>query len=249
MGQDLGWDFIRNEAPGLIDDPKVVHGSHVAGIILADPEKGPLSGVAPKSKLLQASFLDSENGSLGAAIQAIAYSAENGARIINASWGGRDCSATLKETIADVGAKGVLFVTASGNEGIDYDLYPAYSYPAVFNLFSMISVAASDSLDRLAAFSNKSFYLVHLAAPGSGIRSTVPLISESSGYEILSGTSMAAPFVSGAAALLWSARPNATVTQIRQALLNSVDNRNYKVSTQGRLNVEKALTEIRRIAP
>ncbi|MGZ5280072.1 MAG: S8 family serine peptidase, partial [Pseudobdellovibrionaceae bacterium] len=69
------------------------------------------------------------------------------------------------------------------------------------------------------------------------------------GYHLLDGTSMAAPFVSGAAALLWSAKPTATVSQIKQALINSTDFRSYKVSTQGRLNVEKALTEIRRVVP
>jgi subtilisin family serine protease len=248
-GKDLGWDFIRNTEPVAISDPELDHGSHVAGIILADPKKGPMSGVAPKAKFIQASFIDESHGSMGTAIQAIQYAAQKGARIINASWGGSECSATLKETIAEVGSKGVLFVAASGNDGIDYDFFPRYSYPAVFNLPNMITVAATDAADRLTAYSNRSFYLVQIGAPGDGIRSTVPLASSSNGYRVLSGTSMAAPFVSGTAALLWSAKPNATVTQIRQAILSSTDFKSYKVSTQGRLNVEKALTEIRRVVP
>jgi subtilisin family serine protease len=247
----LGWDFIRNAPPAVITDNQVYHGTHVAGIIAADPTKGSMSGVAPQAKILQASFIDENNGSMSDAIKAIQYAAFRGARIINASWGGPDCSATLQETIAEVGNQGVLFVVASGNDGYDYDrLGPtSYQYPAVFNLPNMLSVAATDALDQLTSFSNRSYSLVHIGAPGSDIRSTVPTITDSSGYRVLQGTSMATPFVSGAAALLWSAKPTATVAQIRQALVNSTDFRSYKVSTQGRLNVEKALTEIRRIVP
>jgi len=247
----LGWDFIRNAPPAVITDKTVYHGTHVAGIIAADPTKGPMSGVAPQAKLIQASFLDDDHGDMSNAILAIQYAASRGARIINASWGGKDCSETLKETIADVGNKGVLFVVASSNEGYDYDrLGPSYyRYPAVFNLPNMLSVAATDIMDQMTDFSNRSYSLVHIGAPGSSIRSTVPTAADSTGYAALSGTSMAAPFVSGAAALLWSAKPNATVAQIRQAIVSSTDFRSYKVSTQGRLNVEKALTEIRRIVP
>jgi subtilisin family serine protease len=251
-----GWDFSLDmntggAPPSKITDPDEYHGTHVAGIIAADPTAGEMTGVAPKANLMQASFIRGSGGSIGGAIKAINYATEHGAKIINASWGGPDCSQTLNETIAEVGKKGVLFVVASGNDGYDYDrLGPAsYQYPAVLNLGTMISVAATDVLDALTSFSNRSYNFVHIAAPGSEIRSTVPKISDATGYHKLQGTSMATPFVSGAAALLWSAKPNATVAQIRQALLNSTDFRSYKVSTQGRLNVSKALSEIRRIVP
>jgi subtilisin family serine protease len=246
-----GWDYSLDAPPSAITDPEEYHGTHVAGIIAADPTAGDMSGVAPKANLLQASFIRGKGGSIGGAIKAINYSVQHGAKIINASWGGPDCSQTLNETIAEVGRKGVLFVVASGNDGYDYDRLGQeyYQYPAVLNLGSMISVAATDIVDALTAFSNRSYHLVHIAAPGSEIRSTVPLISDATGYHKLQGTSMATPFVSGAAALLWSAKPNATVAQIRQALLSSTDFRSYKVSTQGRLNVQKALAEIRRIVP
>ncbi len=247
----LGWDFIRNAPPREIQDDTTYHGTHVAGIIAADPTAGPMSGVAPKANILQASFIDSSHGSIGSAIQAIQYSASRGARIINASWGGPDCSDTLKEAINEVGQQGVLFVVASGNDGYDYDRLgsASYQYPAVLNLANLISVAATNAIDGITSFSNLSYSLVHIGAPGADIRSTVPKLADSTGYHLLDGTSMATPFVSGAAALLWSAKPNATVAQIKQALLNSTDLRQYKVSTQGRLNVEKALTEIRRIVP
>lgn len=245
----IGWDFISDSPPRPITSPDVEHGSHVAGIILADPTKGSMSGVAPQASLIPASFIDPENGDIAAGIAAIQYSASRGAKIINASWGGTECSDTLKEAIAELTEQGILFVTASGNDGIDFDIAQFYSFPAAFNLQNQITVAATDLLDGFAAFSNRSFSLVHIGAPGVGVRSTVPQATSQTGYQLLSGTSMAAPFVSGAAALLWSAKPNATVAQIKQALLQSADERSYKVSTQGRLNIEKALEEIRRIVP
>lgn len=249
VDDQFGWDFITNSAPQPITDGRVEHGSHVAGIILADPNEGPMSGVAPKATLIPASFIDPENGSIHSAIKAIQYSVSRGARIINASWGGGGCSKILKDAISAAGEQGVLFVAASGNEGIDYDRFPIYSYPAAYNLPTQITVAATDPSDFMTMFSNRSYTLVHIGAPGDAIHSTVPFATNRTGYAKLSGTSMAAPFVSGTAALLWSAKPNATLAQIKQALLSSTDFRSYKVSTQGRLNVEKALTEIRRIVP
>ncbi len=246
-----GWDFIHNKTSVTISDAGNYHGTHVAGIVAADPLTGTLSGVAPKAKILPSTFLDSEHGSVGGAIMAMQYAANRKAKIINASWGGPLCSESLREAIADLEKKDILFVVAAGNEGYDYDrIGPiSYQYPAVFNLSHMISIAATNAKDFLASFSNRSFSLVHIGAPGDDIRSTVPLITSNTGYKKVSGTSMAAPFVSGAAALLWSAKPSATVAQIKQALLTSSDFHSLKVSSQGRLNVENALVEIRRIVP
>lgn len=246
---EFGWDFIEDAPPSAIVSSDVEHGTHVAGIVLADPTQSTMTGVAPQAKLIPASFIDPKNGSISAAIRAIQYSASRGAKIINASWGGGNCSETLKETIAEVGQKGVLFVAASGNEGLDFDRHGIYSYPAVYNLANQITVAATDIFNHLTPFSNRSYTFVHIGAPGDQIRSAVPYATSSERYALLSGTSMAAPMVSGAAALLWSAKPNATAAQIKQAILSSTDFNSYKVSTQGLLNVEKALTEIRRIVP
>lgn len=246
-----GWDFINNSTSVTISDPENYHGSHVAGIVAADPTKGDFSGIAPKAKILPATFLDSTHGSVGGAIMAMQYAANSGAKILNASWGGPSCAESLREAIAELEQKNILFVVAAGNEGFDYDrIGPAsYQYPAVFNLPHMISVAATDAKNYLTSFSNRSFSLVHIGAPGNDIRSTVPYITSSTGYLEISGTSMATPFVSGAAALLWSAKPSATVAEIRKALLSSTDYHSLKVSSQGRLNIEKALSEIRRIVP
>jgi subtilisin family serine protease len=253
----FGWDFYRKSPNAVVNPPAPnkspnVHGTHVAGIILADHSKGDVWGVAPKAELLPVNFMDDEGGgSISDAIPAIKYAVDRGAKIINASWGGPGCSTILNDAITEAGSRGTLFVTAAGNDGIDFDrVHPSYyQYPAVFNIESQITVAATTTTDLIAAFSNKSYSMVHIAAPGDSIRSTVPTFAASSGAGYLSGTSMAAPFVSGTAALLWSIKPNATVAQIKQALLSSVDSGPFKVSTRGRLNVQKAVDEIRRIVP
>lgn len=245
----FGWDFINNVPAQVITDSTQYHGTHVAGIIAGEASNSGFSGIAPKAKIIPATFIDSTHGSTGAAILAIRYAVQRGAKVINASWGGSGCSQLLQEEISQLESSNVLFVAAAGNSGSDYDRGGAFEYPAVFNLPAMISVAASDTLDFLASFSNRSFYLVHIAAPGESIYSTVPQISNSSGFGEISGTSMAAPYISGAAALLWSAKPQANVQQIKEALLKSVDPRPIKVSSQGRLNISQALEEIRRIVP
>ena len=213
--------------------------------------------MAPQADLIPINFMDDTGGGdISNAISAIQYATARGAKVINASWGGSGCNAALADAINGAGQKGVLFVTAAGNDGYDYDRLSSYyyRYPAVFNLESQITVAATtifsiSGSEILANFSNKSYSLVHIGAPGEYIRSTVPAFASSTGSAYLDGTSMAAPYVSGAAALLWSAKPNATAAQVKQALLSSVDNKSVKVSTRGRLNVTKALTEIRRIVP
>jgi len=153
---------------------------------------------------------------------------------------------SLRNAFIELNNKGVLVVVASGNDGTDIDYAP--DYPAAFNMPNQLTVAASTASDYMASWSNSGFNLVHLAAPGSEILSTLP--KNRIGY--MNGTSMAAPFVAGAAALLWSDRPQATVGQVRSALLRSVDvtpNHEYKVQTLGRMNVKKALDELRKLVP
>lgn len=214
------------------------HGTHVSGIIAAN-HQGLMKGMAPKSKVIPAPFIsNSGSGSLGDAIKAMNYVADNGAKIINASWGGSVCVASLQEAFQAISDRGILIIVAAGNEGRDLDYSP--SYPAAFNILGQITVGASNENDYMTYFSNSSFNLVHLAAPGDLIFSTTP----SEKYNYLKGTSMAAPFVTGAAAVLWGAFPTASPVKIKDALLKSVDivaNHEFRVISRGRLNLTKAI--------
>ncbi len=226
-----------------INNPQLnQHGTHVTGIIAANPKFGPISGVAPEVKVVSGQFLGNEGGgSLGEGIMAMNAVAAKGARVINLSWGGAPCADNLRAAMQDLSNNGHLLITASGNEGINSD-YTA-TYPAAFNLLTQINVAATTIDDFLIYFSNRGIKTVQLAAPGVDIVSTVP----GNSYKSMDGTSMAAPMVTGSAALIWSAYPNATAQQIRTALLSSVDipTNQLQVSTRGRLNVKKSLDALK----
>jgi subtilisin family serine protease len=249
-----GWDFEQNKndptaliyplpATGSTKEPNS-HGTHVSGIIAGDSTKGIMQGLAPLASIVPANFMDSNgSGSLGAAIQAIQYVSSRGVKVINASWGGPVCSETLRSVIQGLAAKNILFVAASGNDGADLDSTP--DYPANFNFPNQINVAASNANDFLTSWSNTSFEFVHLGAPGDSIYSTVP----GNSYAFMSGTSMAAPFVTGTAALLWSFRPKATYAQIRQAILAGTDSKNFRVQTGGRLNISNSISALKQILP
>jgi subtilisin family serine protease len=239
-----GWDFVENLPKATTPHS---HGTHIAGVIGGE-EGGEVEGLAPEAQLMGVSFMDAEGaGSLGDAIKAMNFAAEHGAKIINNSWGGSSCSPSMKSAMQALDSKGVLLLVAAGNDGSDIEYSP--TYPAAFNLSNQITVAAGNVFDAMAGFSNDSFKLVHLAAPGDTIYSSVPLDVDPSGYANMSGTSMATPFVSGAAALLLSLRPAATPAQLRQALLASADVKSYRVLTRGRLNIENAITEIKKLVP
>lgn len=226
------------------------HGSHVSGIIAADPSRGPINGVAPKAKILPAQFIGNDGGgSLGDAIIAMNYAAARGAKIMNLSWGGAPCLPNLQAAMKALSDKGILLITAAGNGdqygiGVNVDVHP--DYPSGFNLLNQINVAASTIDDFMINFSNFGYHTVHVAAPGVDIYSTTP----GNTIEVMSGTSMSAPMTSGAAALLWGAFPTANSQQIKQALLKGVDVTSghlFEVSTHGRINVNKSLSELKKI--
>lgn len=213
------------------------HGTHVAGIIASD-HSGLMKGIAPEAKIVAAPFISNDgSGSLGDAIEAMNYVVLRGAKVINASWGGSACVVALHDAFAEITKKGVLIVVAAGNDGNDIDIRP--SYPAAFDIAGQITVGASNFNDYMTSFSNSSFKLVHLAAPGDDIMSTTP----NEQYNYLRGTSMAAPFVAGAAAVLMGAFPQASSLKIKEALINSVDvvpNHEFRVYSRGRLNLLNA---------
>ena len=222
------------------------HGTFVAGEIGAVGNNGAgVTGVDWNVTIMPLEFLDADGGGYTSdAIRAINYATmqrtEYGVnvRVINASWSSSQGDAALNAAIQAAGNAGILVVAAAGNSASNNDLTP--QYPANSGLPNVVSVAASDSSDRLAAFSDYGASTVNLAAPGVSIYSTLP--GGKFGY--LSGTSMAAPEVAGVAALAWAADPTATVAQVRSALLQGVDQIPAlagKVSSGGVLNAYNTL--------
>jgi len=240
-----GMNFADQKAQPLTGDNQY-HGTHVSGIIAAahnDTTAGPqtyVQGMAPAVKLLPAAFLDDQgNGFMSDAVLAIDYAVARGARVINASWGGSDCSQSLKQTIGGLADKNVFFVAAAGNDAVNTDRTP--EYPASLNLLAQITVGATGDHDYMADYSNYGAASVHIFAPGSNIVSTLP--GGTMGF--LSGTSMATPFVSGAVALLLSAVPDATIAQVRTALYGSaLHSANYLNASQGRLDLIQAISQL-----
>jgi subtilisin family serine protease len=235
-----------------VNDPDVnQHGTHVTGTIVADHDAGPVTGVSPRAKVLPAQFIGNDGGgSIGDAIIALNYVADRGAKIINMSWGLDPCVEVpnLKSALQALNSRGILLVTAAGNgdsrgQGVNMDVAPAY--PSAYNFTNQINVAAASAYGYLAGFSNFGLRSVHVAGPGVGIWSTVP----GDETDEMSGTSMAAPMVSGAAALLWSAIPSATATQVKEALMKSVDvpSTRLDVESGGVINVNNALTKLKAI--
>lgn len=245
-GNLVGYDFGEEDADPMDHDG---HGTHVAGIVGAVGNNAVgVSGICPTVRIMPVKFFtDAGGGDVGNAIRAIDFAVEHGARIINASWGTYDRSDLLLEAIERARDAGVLFVAAAGNGGNDSagdNNDELAHYPSSFTqeTDNMLAVAATDSRDRLASFSNYGVHSVDLAAPGVGILSTfTPGI-----YGQLSGTSMAAPCVAGAAALLLARYPALSVSQLKIRLLANTDHPGAlagTVASSGRLNALAALRE------
>ncbi|NOZ22190.1 MAG: S8 family serine peptidase [Planctomycetes bacterium] len=241
-----GYDFANNDGNPMDDNS---HGTHVAGTIGAVGNDGRgVVGVNWTTSIMALKFLDRNgSGSDEDAIRAINYATMMkttygvNIRVTNNSWGGGGYSQALYDSIAASGQADMLFIAAAGNSGGNNDSRP--EYPASFDLDCIISVAATDSSDRLASFSCYGANSVDLAAPGVNIYSTVP----GGSYDSYDGTSMATPHVTGVAALAWSAAPDATAAQIRDAILAGVDRvsaLNGKVATGGRLNARGTLDNL-----
>lgn len=184
-----GYDFANNDNIPQDDNG---HGTHVAGIAAAISNNGiGVAGVSWGARIMPIKVLNAAgSGSFANVAAGIVWAADNGAQVINLSLGGSSPSAVLQDAVNYAYGKGVTLVAATGNSGSNFVLYPA-RYPNV------IAVAATDSSNTHAAFSNFGPE-VDVAAPGVAIHSTT--IGNNYGY--LSGTSMAAPFVSGLAAIL-----------------------------------------------
>ena len=241
-----GWDFDGNNN-SVFDGTGDDHGTHVAGTIggVGGNAKG-VAGICWNVKLLDAKFLGRNGGTTANAIKAVDYFTglkAQGLNIVatNNSWGGGGFSQGLKDAIDRANTAGILFIAAAGNSGTNNDV--TASYPSNYTSANVIAVAAITSTGALASFSQYGATTVDLGAPGQGIWSSVPASSKGkivSGYASYSGTSMATPHVTGAAALYASTHSGASAAAIKAAILSSAvatPSLAGKCVTGGRLNV------------
>lgn len=243
-----GYDFRFNDSDPM---DEFGHGTHVAGTIGAVGNNSlGVTGVNWNVRLMAIKIYDSTGFGTTSAMLINAYNyvrlmrqrGEN-IRVTNNSYSGCDEACgydqATKDALDAMGNAGILNVFAAGNQNRNVDTNPAY--PGSYTSPGVLTVASSTSTDTRSGFSNFGTTGVDLAAPGSGILSTV---ISASNYGNSSGTSMASPHVAGAAALLSSHNPSLSNASLKATLMNSVDvlaNWNGVVKTGGRLNVANAL--------
>ena len=220
------------------------HGTHVTGTIVAAENTIGVVGVAPQGTVMPLRVLDDQGtGYSDDVAAAFDFAGDQGIRVVSASLGADQRSAAEQEAIHS--HPNTLYVVAAGNDAADNDLNG--QFPCGYDEPNIVCVGASTEADGMASFSNYGAASVDLFAPGVGIRSTLR-----GGYGSLSGTSMATPHVSGAAALLFARHPDWTAAQVKQALLDSADRLAAfagRSVSGGRLNVAAALNVGADLAP
>ncbi|MGZ3804626.1 MAG: S8 family serine peptidase [Pseudobdellovibrionaceae bacterium] len=235
-----GWNFITNTGDFADDDG---HGTHVAGIIVGTSLNifaNPITETA-KMRIMPLKFLDANgSGSTSNAISAIYYAVNNGAKVLNNSWGGPSYSRALHEALTFAYSNRLFIATAAGNNGANND--SVAMYPADYDVPSNTAVAATTDYDYIASFSNYGSRSVQIASPGVLILSTLP----GNRTGTMSGTSMATPFVSGMAALAMREAPFLTGYQIKDIMMSkatNITNLLGKVSTSARINSYNLIAE------
>ena len=238
-----GWNFLDNTNQ-LYVGKEDNHGTHAAGTIAASRGNGGIAGINDgqyvKIMSLKALGGESGKGSPESVIAAIRYAEANGAQICNLSFGSENYT---EEFMAVIQNSKMLFVVAAGNgdeneKGYSIDQNPVY--PASLPFDNVITVANLMFDGKLDRSSNYGPVNVDLAAPGCFILSTIPDRS----YAFMTGTSMAAPMVTGAAAMVYSARPDLDLIGVKNVLLASakkLDTLNGRVLSGGMLDVYSAL--------
>ena len=239
-----GIDAINNDSDPFDDNG---HGTHTSGTIGAIGNNGiGVAGVNWNIRIMALKFLGAGgSGSTSDAIECLNYAVMMKTtygvdlKATNNSWGGGGYSQTLRDAIEASGNADMLFIASAGNLARNNDLIPYY--PASYDLANIMAVAATDHNDALASFSSYGATSVDLAAPGVSILSTTPGTT----YSSYSGTSMAAPHVAGASALVWADNPALGHLDVKEILMNNVDPVPAlagRMQTGGRLNVFESLT-------
>ncbi|HET8830044.1 MAG TPA: S8 family serine peptidase, partial [Pelobium sp.] len=245
----MGWDFVGATASNIVEDnnpdipaDSLDHGVHVSGLASAVTNNGiGVSSIAKNAKLLIVKAgADNNSSAIYKGYEGIIYAVDHGAKIINCSWGGPGGGAYGQDVINYAVGKGCLVVVAAGNGKTDAPIYPA----AYVGAFAVANVTSNDVKSNSSSYG----YHVSVAAPGTGIYST----TNANSYGYKSGTSMAAPLVSSAAALVLAKNPTLTGVQAGEILrltaddiyTNNPDNDLYVDQLgSGRLNVFRAVTK------
>lgn len=232
-----GWNFAANNNSPMDDDN---HGTHVAGIVLGTTQDIAAYPMQPAAiRIMPLKFLDSSGmGTTSDAVKAIYYAVNNGAKVLNNSWGGGGYSNSLLDAIAFAYSRRVVFVAAAGNSSSNNDVTP--TYPANYSVPGVISVASTTDADGLSSFSNFGVSTVHVGSPGSSIWSSLP----NNFYGRASGTSMATPFVAGLAALMLRENSSLSAYQVRELLFagaQKISSLQTKTTTKSRINAYNSI--------
>jgi thermitase len=227
----LGRDTVNNDNDPLDDDG---HGTHVAGIAAANTNNGVgIAGLGFNCQIIAVKVLGPDGGTSDMTAQGIINAVDLGAQVINMSLGGEGFTDAEKDAVDYAISKDVVVIAAAGNDSVTTESYPA-AFPGV------IAVAATDQNDQRSDFSNYGADWVDVAAPGSGILSTVM----NGSYENNDGTSMASPVVAGLAGLLRSYAPGVDALEVR----NIIERTSVPVGdfiAYGRIDAAAALSEIK----
>jgi subtilisin family serine protease len=226
-------------SPGTPPKDDIRHGTHVAGIAAAIGNNAiGISGLAPKCKILPVKVLGNGSGSMATIADGLVWAADHGADVVNMSLGTYTEEKTLGEAVKYTLGKNVVCIATMGNDNVERRRYPA-GFPG------MIAVGSTDEKDKKSTFSNYGDWIA-VSAPGTNILSTLPTYMSTNGYGKMSGTSMAAPLVTGLVGLMRSQSKGLSPAETSKLLKESADDLGDsgfdKYFGSGRVNAGKALT-------
>ena len=235
----FGVDTVNFDGDPMDDNG---HGTHCAGTIGAAANDGHAHvGVAWEVSLMACKFLSGDGyGYTSGAISAIDFAVANGARVLSNSWGGGGYSQSLYDAIVRARDAGAIFIAAAGNSGLDTDSQP--NYPSCYDVENIISVAAIDRNGFLASWSNYGRDTVDVGAPGVDIFSSTS--DSDSSYAYYSGTSMAAPHVSGIVALMLANNEELSPSEVKAQVISTsvaLDSLAERTVSGGLVNANNAL--------